>query len=69
MHFSPPIECHEPWCRTVEAMLRHGPVTLEMIGGKVRFTGHVLGDVASGTGDTIWAAIQDAYEAQSEGRE
>ena len=69
MHCDQPILCEQPWCNVLEAMLRHGTVTLDRIGGQVRITGTIQGDVTTGAGVTIWDAIQDAYKAQSEGRE
>jgi len=75
---SSPITCSAPWCRELEALLRHGPVHIHpkiednrVVSYLVVFVDDTTRDGHSyrGQGPTIQDALEEVIEARFNGRE
>ena len=70
---SSPITCSAPWCRELEALLRHGPVRIHPKIESNRVVSYLVvfvddktreGHSYRGQGPTLQAAIEDVIEAR-----
>jgi hypothetical protein len=73
---SSPITCQSPWCRELEAMLRHGPVYIHPQIEGTQVTSYTVvfvddktqdGESHEGQGRTLQDALGQAIEARFNG--
>jgi len=70
---SSPVTCPAPWCRELEAILRHGPVHIHPLIAGHQVTSYTVvffdekscdGHSYRGQGATLQAAIEEVIEAR-----